>query len=454
MGKILATENSNVFDVFISDLGARNEAKETVHLLDIHDLDKTYEDRSRRRRQIHRVPPQLRRSDKKRSQYDPMVVSLGPYHHGKEELQAAEDIKHTFFNRLTSNTSTKKNIFYDTVLDKIDEIRGCYANDCVNNYDDKKLATMILLDACFIGETDVFLDWHQCLGIATLQFAVPDILLLENQIPFRVVKSILDLQRGKEADELIGKFSNWLLSADFKATELKIVERHPLHLLEACHRILIIADEDHATQNHTSNLSVFKLSKQEGFTMDRTARSVTDLKAKGIKFIPSSACSVRDIKFKSGAFRGELHLPVRMIWSNSLTVVSNMIAYEVSPGSDSEFEVLSYTNFIKSLIESPEDAKELQEKGILINRFQNNEQLVEELRGVDTFGIDNFDIFKDVKMEMEKHCRCKAKTWIADLIHTRFSSPWSVTALLAAMFLVCLSFLQTFFAIHPCTRRS
>lgn len=188
-------------------------------------MGQRYKDRSLRQRQIHRVPPQLRRNNEKRSQYDPKFVSLGPYHHGKPELQAAEEIKHKFLRRLTSDCSTKKNILYNVVFDKIGEIRGCYANDCVKNYDNEELATMILLDASFIvalieglsGEIEFFLDWHQCLGIATLLFTVSDIMLLENQLPFHVVKSILDLQRGKEADELIEKFSQWLLSADLSS---------------------------------------------------------------------------------------------------------------------------------------------------------------------------------------------------------------------------------------------
>lgn len=433
---------------------AENHKIEIVHSSDIAVGDESV---AQPRRRIHRVPPQLRRRNEKRREYDPTIVSLGPYHHGRPELRAAEALKHRFLNRLASDSNTKKNLLHDMILDKIGEIRACYADDdCVDKFSDSELASMMLLDACFIvalmeglaGDRDAFLIWHQCLGVATLQFAFPDLMLLENQLPFLVVILIVRLRRGKEEGHgLIYQFLNWFLSGEFKPPirPKSDGEQIPLHLLQACHR-LFAACNSTAAKTQTQIISGFKFTNQDRDNI--AARSVMDLKSKGIEFKPSSSCSIRDIKFKS-SFPAELELPTQIVWSTSLSILSNMIAYEMLPGAEAEFEVLSYANFMKSLIESVEDAKELQEKGVLINRFQNHQQLVEELRGVDTFGLDNFDIFRDVKLEIEEHCRSKPKTWMADLIHTRFASPWTVIALLAAILLLCLTFIQTYFTINP-----
>ncbi|KAI3453777.1 hypothetical protein Pfo_010440 [Paulownia fortunei] len=186
-------------------------------------------------------------------------------------------------------------------------------------------------------------------------------------------------------------------------------EAPPIHLLEACHRMLIAEEKWRTTRTpkqQRSTLFGFKFTKKDCDIINPTCHSsVMDLKAKGIQFRASSSYSIRDVKFNSGFFSGQLQLPAR--------------TYEMSPDADTEFEMLSCANFMKSLIESPEDVKELQEKGVF------DEQVVEEFKGIDTFGLDNLDIFKDVKWEIEEHCRSKAKTWTADLIHTRSVHPAS-----------------------------
>ncbi|KAL1549579.1 hypothetical protein AAHA92_17668 [Salvia divinorum] len=437
------TENNNFEKVFTTDVDVDVAITVRDEMLPPYDVE---------RRRIHRVPPQLRRRNESRREYDPTIVSLGPYHHGQPELCAAEEVKHRFLDRLASGSDANKASLHRMILGQIGELRAYYADeDCVDRFDDAELATMMLLDACLMvalmeglaGDSDVFLIWHQCLGIATLQFAFPDLMLLENQVPFPALKLIVNLRRGKEGAALINSFLNWFLAGDFKPDSGEEEEELPLHLLEACHRMLA------GSKSPTQKISGLKFTNPE---RDITIRSVMDLKSKGIEVTPSSSCSIRDIKFIPGAFqKAELQLPRRVVWSHALSTLSNVIAYEMSPGTVSGFEVLSYANFMKALTESVEDAKELQEKGIIVNRFQNQQQLVEELRGVDTFGMDNSDIFKDVKVEIEEHCKSKAKTWMVDLIHTWFASPWTVIALFAAIILLCLTLVQTYFTINPIT---
>ncbi|KAL7111769.1 hypothetical protein ACP275_05G110700 [Erythranthe tilingii] len=435
-----------------------DESKDAV-FVEIPELCKRYDgSRRRRRRQIHRRPLQLQRSA-----YDPTIVSLGPYHHGRPDLLAADEVKYRFLDRLTSGDSAKKTSLYSKVVEKIDEIRDCYADlNCVEKYDDRALALMILLDACFVvslvdglaGDESFFADWQLCRGLASLWFVIRDVMLLENQIPLQVIKMIINLQHGEElGEELLHKFSNWLMTGEFSTggrscispLAAPVEEEEPLHLLEACRKLLIV--EQNYTPTKLSGIKFTQIDDEHNF--NQTFRSVTELKEKGVEFKASSSYFVTDIHFESSPLSGRLHIPARVVSSISFVFLSNMIAYEMSPGSETGYEVLSYANFMKSLIESPADVKELQEKGILINKFQNHEQLLEEFKGVDTFGLDNLDVFKEVRREIEEHCRSKAKTWMADLIHTRFRSPWTVVALLAATFLLCLTFLQTFFTIHP-----
>ncbi|KAG8391203.1 hypothetical protein BUALT_Bualt01G0163400 [Buddleja alternifolia] len=374
------------------------------------------------RRQIHRVPPQLKRNEKEHV-YEPLTVSLGPYHHGKPDLRRAEEFKYTSLHWCASGSDEKKSFFYNKVLEGIDEIRGCYADvSIVDNFDDKALALMMLLDACFLinfMETRTrtesnFEEWRNRLGMAAaIPFTSRDIMVLENQIPFQ--------------------FMGWMM---IRKTGMLVTipgedKDPPRHILEACWRV-VVGENCHNESSHQQSGITFhfrwprfmrRLKKKDQRYDNRewtsqTGRSIMDLKAKGIKFEPSLSTSIRDVKFNSFAFHGHLQLPVGYISESTRVTLSNMIAYEISPDSNNDLALLSYTSFLKSLIQSPNDVKELQEKGILFNKFSNNEEVVKILKEIYTFGLVNFNIYEDVNLRIREHCNSKSKTWMADLIHT------------------------------------
>ncbi|KAI3446520.1 hypothetical protein Pfo_003185 [Paulownia fortunei] len=425
MGTQSCAENNNG-EVDHHGRSPSHECQENVQIVTPQEFSQLLESQPRkwhpgseRRRQIHKVPPQIRLRVGQHV-YDPELVSLGPYHHGKPELRRAEEFKYFCLDFCAGGNEEKKAFLYNKVLEKISIIRDCYAEvTIVEKYDDKALALMMLLDACFIinfmwncifKERINSLDWLHYLGMAASStFTTHDVLLLENQIPFQVLKLLISLVYDEEgnAEDFLQLYLSSALTRDLNHVRIpRENEEPPIHLLE----------------------SVFM-----------------DLKAKGIHIRPSSSRSLMDITFKSG----QLQLPVRYVSDLTQIFFSNMIAYEVSPNSTIKPAVLSYAIFMKSLIQSPEDVKELQEKGILLNTFANYEQVVKVFKEIDTFGYRNLDIFEDVRRRVEDHCRSRAKTWIADLIHTRFRSPWTAIALFAAAFLLCLTFLQTFFTIRP-----
>ncbi|KAL0413760.1 UNVERIFIED_CONTAM: hypothetical protein Sradi_1577700 [Sesamum radiatum] len=186
--------------------------------------------------------------------------------------------------------------------------------------------------------------------------------------------------------------------------------------------------------------------------LSRPFRSVMDLKAKGIRFRPSSKV-LTDIRFESYYFHGQLQLPTCHITEDFKHKCSNMIAFELSPGIFFDFGVTSYVNFMKSLIQSPDDVKELREKGIFTTTLSNKE-VVQMFEEMDTYGLEQKDDFLEVKMRIEKHCTNKAKTWMAELLHTYFRSPWTALALFAAVLALCLSSLQSYYSIRRANKSS
>ncbi|KAL0377202.1 UNVERIFIED_CONTAM: hypothetical protein Scaly_0837800 [Sesamum calycinum] len=188
--------------------------------------DRGYETSRRRQawlRRIQKVPPLLLKEKKNTEDYIPAVVSLGPYHHGKPELSLAEGFKPKALDLFVMGGRQNLEFYYDKVLEVVGEIRNCYERRSVEAYSDHELARMVLLDACFIinhieisiPEADMYrpqmpaLKEHkgmtmvQHLGPLTCANVLRDMFLLENQIPFRVVKLLMNLRYGNNEGEML-----------------------------------------------------------------------------------------------------------------------------------------------------------------------------------------------------------------------------------------------------------
>ncbi|XP_047942668.1 putative UPF0481 protein At3g02645 [Salvia hispanica] len=477
--------------------GSRREdfevAVDVVTLQDFSDLlhnqpNKLY---SESHRQIQKIPNQIRRRNIRRSQqvYDPVLVSIGPYHHAKPGLRRAQEFKHQCLNRCAGGDDKKKAFFYSKILEEVAAIRDSYAEaKIMEKYDDKSLALMMLLDASIIIDFihnylgmkgNNFLDWRRCLGAGSWPLMIRDIMLMENQIPLQVLKLLIAMQyeEGEAASFLPRFFAGFLtfkthlVGVDLENADIPDeIEDPSIHLLEAVRKVIVKKKkkkmmkkneikEQHILMSEYSlvNKNVFMLSRfpMREETVDAGVsymhRSVMDLKAKGIRIRSDPDLSPGEITFVPGVCFSELHLPIQYL---TPVVVENMIAFEVLPHGCSSPVVLSYAIFMKSLVQSPQDVKELQANGVMLNRFGNLENVVQMVKEVDTFGLHDQDIFKDVKRRIEEHCRSKARTWLADLVYSRFRTPWTAIALFAGVLLLCLTFVQTFFTIWPTNQRA
>ncbi|KAG6411062.1 hypothetical protein SASPL_129136 [Salvia splendens] len=458
----------------------------------LHSQPKKLYSESHRRRQIQKIPPHIRSRNIQRSQqvYDPVLVSIGPYHHGKRGLRRAEEFKHLCLDCCAGGDEKKKAFFYSKILEEAAAIRDCYAEtEIVEKYDDKSLALMMLLDASIIIDFihnylgmkgNNFLDWRRCLGAGSWPLMVHDIMLMENQIPLQVLKLLIAMQyeEGEAASFLPRFFAGFLtcktrlVGVNLKNAEIpEEIEDPSIHLLEAVRKVIVKKKKKkkkkkkNKTKEQHTLMSEYSLVDKNVYMLPRFPtreetvdagisnmnRSVMDLKAKGIRIRSDPDLSPGEITFVPGICFSELHLPIQYL---TPMVMENMIAFEVLPHGCSSPVVLSYAIFMKSLVQSPQDVKELRANGVMLNRLGNVENVVQIMKEIDTFGLHDQDIFKDVKRRIEEHCRSKARTWLADLIYSRFRTPWTAIALFAGVLLLCLTFVQTFFTIQPTNQRA
>ncbi|XP_060206186.1 UPF0481 protein At3g47200-like [Lycium barbarum] len=429
-------------------------------------------------RKIQKVPPCLR-DENKDHLYVPKIVSFGPYHHGNPKFQITEEYKYKVMQDLIPRHNDVVNN-YNSFLVIIKEIRDWYVEGSTDRYSDAELARMMLLDACLL--LSFMLDIRSAVGVidlATIYAIIDDISLLENQIPLWILKRLATSifgdgnisSRGKEYSswkELLGKFCKKMIFSVFEEAIIEIWSSDDdflhlcnddcLHLLQLF-REIYVSGYDTGRRNALPPSTCFqkyfrcaRLSKiQRRISRINSFRSVTDLKSKGILCKPSSLLTLNGIKFKSYYLFAKLELPPLAIDSDCLVMYANMIAYETSNiGMSGDcYQITDYINFVKSLIISAEDAKELREQGIHFNGLGTDKEVVKVLQEIPSGPLFSFGSFSDVGWEIHQHTSSKKRIFLAELFWTHFSSPWSFMTLFVAIVLLGSTLAQSYFTIYP-----
>ncbi|XP_059653434.1 uncharacterized protein LOC132300409 [Cornus florida] len=197
---------------------------------------------------LPKVPRELREKEQNKGFFNPTVVSIGPYHHGKPEFKEAEKLKNIAASGFIASSKEEPHEVYKKMVVVVSDAKNFYIEGSTDAYDDVAFARMMLLDGCFIlyfisalrGEEEMgLLDDH--LGIAVMRGIIADISLLENQLPFVVLQALISTTSAREGEweEMIESFIARVY-IDGNATQSKRTYKHekkqPLHLLDLIRR--------------------------------------------------------------------------------------------------------------------------------------------------------------------------------------------------------------------------
>ena len=117
------------------------------------------------------------------------------------------------------------------------------------------------------------------------------------------------------------------------------------------------------------------------------------------------------------------------------------------PDAPVDQAVTSYVCFLFELIDQADDVKELRSKHILHNLLGSDEDVAKIFNEIGNDLVDP-GAYGDVKARVQKHYDKRVNTWIAEGLHEHFRSPWTFTGLIAAVWILLVTGLQTYYA-HP-----
>ncbi|XP_052176583.1 UPF0481 protein At3g47200-like [Diospyros lotus] len=440
----------------VASIGSPERMKQRVSwIVEIESNKERYVHEEKQRATIQKAPWTFRDIDSNKKCFDPMVIAIGPLHHGKPKLERMETFKIQFALQYADQSNKSMEELYDAVETQAVDARNCYAKGSTDAFDDKEFAKMMFLDSCFVlqfiynyvkrTKDDVKMKRKD------KEFIIRDITLLENQLPYEFLKPLMKLRfEGGEGEQMIDDFITqimqdpheenarcwkncWNSKPDPKPKGDEKEKEEPVHLLELVRTKFVDVDEiTRGSCDSSSNWCPY--------------RSVTELKSVGINFKCSHSRRFSDISFKSGCLSGCLRLPPITIDDVTKSLLLNLVAWEACLGTLDDFRVSSYVYLMDTLIDHAEDVKELRYKGVILNMLGSDEQAAELFNEISTNLVSNPEAFGKVKKSIYGYYNSRLRLWLAEWVHAHFRSPWALIAFIAAILALGLTLAQTVFS--------
>ncbi|XP_078161089.1 UPF0481 protein At3g47200-like [Carex rostrata] len=442
---------------------------------------------------IFRTPHNI--SQSKKNLFEPSVISIGPFHRGQKHLRTLQEQKRRF---LRDFLSREDHISLDLCISEMKLLetrtRRCYS-DTFDDLDSNAFVKMMLLDGCFVLEFFLKLYDGNLDSIVEVSwnsyFVYRDLVLLENQIPFFIVDKLHELlgfnyqvYRMRFVKYIAWSFlrkTNYFVSTDkYDPDEIPDPPAEIHHLVHLCYHYLVPKPEkpvvlSSKSFNLTRMLSANRIIKGlfhrfcsmvlRGRSPHSTSQSLsealpnstenissimipsaTELKQKGVKFTPkSNPKHIIDISFEYGV----LKIPRLKITDDTKPIFANLIAFEHSTYGieDSPFTV--FVAFLDNLVNTPNDVTILQECRIIQNLLGSEEELAHFINQVTEgsfWGTDPY--LAELYTEVNRYSESSWNRQRAKLVRDYFSSPWTAISLIAALILLVLTCVQSFYAVY------
>ncbi|KAI3888015.1 hypothetical protein MKW92_029263 [Papaver armeniacum] len=385
---------------------------------------------------IFKLPASLKMGNVK--MYEPQVVAIGPYHHGKPHLKPMEVHKKRALIHFVKRSGVPLQTYIDELMKVVDELKMSYAQlDQEWKDDDRRFIELMIVDGCFLLEflavgTKVSIDDYARSDpmfsfqgkIVNYDSAIKDLLTVENQLPYLVLTTLLSVARPSE--DAHDTISDMMLCHN-EGPRRHILDRYAERVLEAP-----------------------ELELERGMKLP-TGYSASELYHQfGIQF--RRVGGYKSIKFDGK--QAILTLPPIMIHDDHQNPFLNMRAFEVWVSKDLKFH--SFIYLIKTLVQSVKDVALLRCQGIIVGPL-DQESVLKSIQ-VFTKDIGMFNVESEpivALQQMNVYCKRKSvmcwrmcRIWISNLYENYFSNPWTTMSVVAAAILLALTVVQTIYTVR------
>lgn len=465
---------------------------------------------------IYKVPHNLRKV--KQEAYTPQLISIGPIHLGNEELQPMQQHKkryfHFFYERLSQFNLQSMIKNYKLYLEnKEQEIRKCYAEKFPDISKEKFVET-ILLDAVFIMElllrnsswkSDTSKHEHEykqsksfrwkhsddyILTQAWLSKSITrDLILLENQIPFFVLKHlydtvvpnddkkpnhedfldlaleyfafydtqksssletkfVLDKNQTKKyyyVSGVIGDVGSGNSVSKKKHSDKSMSSNHgfqgPKHFTDLIRFFYLPADLGKSDCSHIFPRTVTKLM-DSGVSFEKVVgRRLLDITFEKKPFLSNFLCLGCLPSFSClNHFKARLRIPQLKVDHTTECVLRNLIALEQCQYQEQPY-ICNYVSLVDSLIHTQVDVDLLVEKEVIVHEMGSDKEVAMLVNGLCKHVVVNSTCYYEIINELNKHYQNIWNRTMAALWLVYFRDAWRASSTLVGIaFLVYTAF--------------
>ncbi|PIA41320.1 hypothetical protein AQUCO_02200017v1 [Aquilegia coerulea] len=395
--------------------------------------------------------------------YKPQAVAFGPYHYEDKQLQMQMDAhKRRALHHFLKNSGKPLKTYVTAMQSVVSELMASY--DILDaNWQEDTFLQLMLLDGCFMleilrandeirkpedtygnygGVADPIFSYHG--KVYVMPYVRRDMLMLENQLPMLLLVTLVTIEdaiQGEDPLLYLEKMILHFINPNYRIP-LAEVPVNSLHVLDLYRKSLLGLGRSKSTPKLLPLRPSTERKDEVGIVL-----SALKLHESGVEFSPTE--SLLDISFH----RGNLKLPTIIVDDTTESALLNLMAFErVHVGAGNE--VTSFVSFMDNLIDSAKDVSLLHSSGIIHNNIGSEKAVANLFNGLSKDMTPDPDgSVEKVYDQLDDYCKRQWNEWRANLMHTYFRNPWASLSLFAAIFLILLTTIQTFYTIvsyhHP-----
>lgn len=345
--------------------------------------------------------------------YEPKLVSVGPYHSQRKELQEVKSALKNYFDCFIQKSPDKlKEIIKGAKL----KARSFYAGELP-----KAFTRSMFFDAYFL--VSFLLQWNntECESSFKERYneVKDDLVLLDNQIPFFILKMVHGwVAKTYSAETPIPKLNHLILGCLLGQNYPSISNEESngvSYLLELFYKV------------YTENWKTTKARDNGVGDAERKPTRfpcATELKESGVKFyVKKGTNNLLDISFEGG----KLKVPFLIVNKRFLTILANLVLYEKHTGKDQK-PVTSLVFFLRCLINTEADMSILHKAGIMENELCNDKELPAILRQICQPAMLNYQSHQlsGIFYNIDQFYKKKTNMWCYAVYKEYYYNPVSV----------------------------